>query len=242
MLFRMTSFAAMPHTVLFTRTPEPAHRQFAQSLGLQLHAMPLIKTTLHTDAGALTAALVTDQNAAVAFTSRKAVAFAAQFAEVVEILTTRHVFAVGAKTAEALANTGLHAAYPAVQTASELAMVLGAHAGKVKDVIHPAGNRRRADLEKGLQRQGIGYTPITVYDTATLHPEPDLPEALAAVVFASPSAVQAFFQQGFGELTAAPCYAIGPTTAAAVRAYGRACNMPPRPGFDTLLQLVASEL
>lgn len=125
------------------------------------------------------------------------------------------LFAVGSKTQEALQELGLDAEIPYTQDGRHLAELI-VEKGKINSVIYFHGSLSRDELTARLTEHDIEVIEIEVYRTV-INPV-FLPEKpVSAVLFYSPSAVEGFKQgQGFGaELPA--LFAIGPTTAEAIR-------------------------
>jgi len=151
------------------------------------------------------------------------------------------IFAVGSKTRDALKELGLDAKVPAIQDAEHLAELI-IEEGKIESVIYFHGNLSRHELSEGLQKHEIEVVRLEVYETAIK--EVHLPEEpVEAVLFYSPSAVKGFGRgEGFeGELP--PLFAIGSTTADALRnAAGRDVHTADEPATETLLRNVSDYL
>lgn len=125
------------------------------------------------------------------------------------------IFAVGSKTKEALEALGLEAKIPRTQDGAHLADLI-IKEGKINSVIYFHGNLSRGEVTEKLQSQDIEVIEIEVYQTRIKPVK--LPEnPVEAVLFYSPSAVEGFRKgQGFeGGLPG--LFAIGPTTAEALR-------------------------
>lgn len=125
------------------------------------------------------------------------------------------LFAVGAKTRDALRELGLDAKIPQIQDGKHLGRLIVTE-GKIKSVIYFHGNLSRDEMTNQLIEEGIEVIELEVYKTIIKSVSlPDMP--LSAILFYSPSAVQAFKKgNGFnGKLPA--LFAIGPTTAEALR-------------------------
>lgn len=88
--------------------------------------------------------------------------------------------------------------------------------GSFQKVVFFCGNQRREELPALLKEKGIEVTEVIVYETT---PTPVVTtDNFDAVLFFSPSAVQSFFEVNSIPPTTA-CFAIGPTTAAAIAEY-----------------------
>ena len=99
-------------------------------------------------------------------------------------------------------------------TASELAgKIIG---NKEKKLTFFCGNIRRQELPAKLKEKGIGLNEIQVYRTELTPVKVD--EKFDGVLFFSPSAVSSFFEKN--KLSAGvTCFAVGETTAEALREY-----------------------
>lgn len=150
------------------------------------------------------------------------------------------VYAVGRKTAGALADLGLEAVVPRRQKAAGLAERIAEDGAE--RVIWFRGNRARRELPDILAERGVEVLEVEVYKTRV---QPVyLPDRnVEGILFYSPSAVEGFAGgEGFeGELP--ELFAIGPTTAEAVReAAGREPVTADRPDTRVLLKKVSDTL
>lgn len=151
------------------------------------------------------------------------------------------IFAVGSKTKEALEALGLEAKVPATQDGSHLADLI-IEEGKINSVIYFHGNLSRGEVSAKLRKQDIEVIEIEVYRTR-IKPVSLPRNPVEAVLFYSPSAVEGFRQgQGFeGELPA--LFAIGPTTAEALRnETDSGVEIADSPDTKELLKTVADHL
>jgi uroporphyrinogen-III synthase len=83
-------------------------------------------------------------------------------------------------------------------------------------VLFPCGDRALPTVPDGLAAAGARVTRLVVYRTVPAKAlPPGIARGVGAVVFASPSAVEAFAALG-GDLAAARAVALGPTTARAL--------------------------
>lgn len=102
----------------------------------------------------------------------------------------------------------------------------------VTEIVFFCGNKRRDDLPSLLSASNVLVHEVTVYETTET---PSVTEAVDGILFFSPSAVHSFF--AMNQLTAnTVCFAIGETTAAAIREY--ATNniiTSERPGQETMM-------
>lgn len=151
------------------------------------------------------------------------------------------IFAVGSKTKEALEALGLEAKVPATQDGSHLADLI-IEEGKINSVIYFHGNLSRGEVSAKLRKQDIEVIEIEVYRTR-IKPVSLPRNPVEAVLFYSPSAVEGFRQgQGFeGDLPA--LFAIGPTTAEALRnETDSGVEIADSPDTKELLKTVADHL
>lgn len=151
------------------------------------------------------------------------------------------LFAVGAKTKEALEGLGLEAKIPRIQDGAHLADLIIAE-GKIDSVIYFHGNLSRDDMTNKLRDKGIEVVEVEVYKTI-IRPVSLPTNPVEAVLFYSPSAVEGFRQgQGFdGELP--QLFAIGPTTAEALREHtGQGIEVADTPDTKVMLKTVADYL
>ncbi|RKI70490.1 uroporphyrinogen-III synthase [Corallococcus sp. AB049A] len=135
--------------------------------------------------------------------------------------------AVGPRTARAVEGYGLKVeAEPNEGTGAALFTALRDVLGPDDDVLLPAAEEGRRELEDGLRDLGVRVTRVTAYRSAPAAVEPEalaqLKEAPPQVVlFASPRTAETFVE-GVGRepLASAKVVAIGPTTATALTQLG----------------------
>lgn len=164
----------------------------------------------------------------------------------------QRIGAVGPGTAAALEAAGARPDLIGGGDAVSLAAAFLAHPHAAGPVGLPVGDRAFAHLRDALEAGGYQVVTAIVYRTETLAaPEASRVRAAPdAVLFASPSAVTALSGTLSDDLTrslaAATFIAIGPTTAAALRATGRPCLQASAPTIEAVLaclrQLSADEL
>lgn len=151
------------------------------------------------------------------------------------------LFAVGSKTKEALEGLGLDAKIPRIQNGEHLAELI-IEEGKKDSVIYFHGNLSRDEMSDKLKDAGIEVIETEVYKTIISPVEmPNTP--VDAILFYSPSAVEGFKQgQGF-ENDLPALFAIGPTTAEALRQEtGQDIEVSDMPDTKELLKTVADFL
>lgn len=126
------------------------------------------------------------------------------------------LFAVGAKTQEALKELGLESKIPEDYDGKHLAELI-IDEGKIDSVIYFHGNLSRDEMTNQLLKKEIEVIELEVYKTVIQPVElPNKP--LNAILFYSPSAVEGFKQGSGFEQELPTLFAIGETTAAALRA------------------------
>ena len=151
-------------------------------------------------------------------------------------------FAVGPRTAEALAALGFAPQGQESGSAQELAAFIARQTFK-EPLLFLCGNRRRDVLPNRLREAGIPFEEQRVYET---HLRTDLDLTTPAVpdwlVFFSPSGIKAVRQAGAmqdAQLAAVRLAAIGPTTAQALREAGwGAAAVAGRPATDALVEAI----
>ena len=200
--------------------------------GAEVVALPLLELEPPTDARPLQAAAeLLRRFSWVAFASERAVTAlveAVRTAGTLDVLRTRKLAAVGPGTAAALSAHGLEPTLvAAVSTGEGLAeaLVPRLQAGEV--VLLPAAEQGRRALEEGLAAAGVTVERVAAYRSS---PAGSVPEGWAEVVahpprcvlFGSPRTVEAFLSLPGAEalVGVVRAVAVGPTTAAALRARG----------------------
>lgn len=167
------------------------------------------------------------------FTSKKAVKSISPKIDELEI--PRHIFAVGAKTAEKLEELGLKVSIPEEYNAATLATMM--QELDLKEVIHFCGNLKAENLAK-LLGKSVNLTSVEVYQTKlTGHKMTDLND-FNGIVFMSPSAVESFSQQN-AVSEEMKVFCIGPTTEAAANEAGmQNCITPEFSTLDSLMESI----
>jgi uroporphyrinogen-III synthase len=151
------------------------------------------------------------------------------------------LFAVGSKTRDALRELGLDAQIPKIQDGKHLAELI-LEEGKIDSVIYFHGNLSRDEMTDRLKEEGIEVIEIEVYKTI-INPV-NLPKVpISGVLFYSPSAVEGFKQgEGFHD-DLPPLFAIGPTTAKALREEtDQGIEVADQPDTEVLLRTVADHI
>ncbi|MDZ7683345.1 MAG: uroporphyrinogen-III synthase [Fodinibius sp.] len=148
------------------------------------------------------------------------------------------LFAVGSKTQQALQDLGLDAQIPRTEDSKHLAELI-IEEGKINSVIYFHGNLSRGTMTEMLKEDDIEVIELEVYETI-INPV-HLPHVdVSGVLFYSPSAVEGFARgQGF-EDELPPLFAIGPTTAKALKEQtDQHIEIAKQPDTEVLLRTVS---
>jgi len=230
--------------ILVTRPLKGQQISYARRLGLD----PLIKPALRFEFpeywDKVLREITEHRKAGWVFTSRNAVKALKELLERgLQVLNNRKIYAVGRKTRDALRELGLDAEIPRTQDSGHLANYI-LEQGEVDSVIYFRGSRSRKTLAKILQEGGVEVDEVEVYRTELN--EIDLPEkVIDAVLFYSPSAVEAYAKSGgFDDKERNPIiFAIGPTTAESLKPYTNgSVEVADEPSTEILLRNVADQL
>jgi uroporphyrinogen-III synthase len=230
--------------ILVTRPLTEEQVSYAQVLGLEPLVVPALKVEFLLSSDKILKKIDRHPDTIWVFTSKNAVEALNRIQESeVRMRDIPEVYAVGEKTGEALSKLGIEAKIPQQQDASGLVVLIENHYKTDKPaVIHWCGNRTRPELKKGLKEAGFEFISLEVYETQLK--EIKLPdEPIEAILFYSPSAVEAFrlsdgFKRELPEL-----FAIGNTTGEALSLEsGKHVYIPEEPATETLLKLVANIL
>lgn len=238
------------HNILVTRELNDQQIALAEELGLRVQIEPAIDIRYRDDWISIQDAFRDAGDVIYAFTSRNGVVGFDRFRQAGVEFPKGPVYAVGAKTAESLEEIGLDALWPERQDGVGLAEAImrdisDVYQNKDMTVFHFCGNRRRDELRQNLTKSGINVKDMVVYRTELNEMNLDLqsrkPEA---ILFYSPSAVQAFRNSGgFRSAELPELFAIGNTTAQELSIEsGMHVHISPKPDTETFLALVARTL
>ncbi len=235
--------------ILVTRELTDTQIKKAEELGLQVTIEPAIDIEFRDDWFALETILKNIKKPVFAFTSRNGVeAFNRFKSSGTKFPDDIRVYAVGNRTAAALEEYGLKPIVADQQDGTGLAK-------KITDdfladtelndatVLHFCGDKRRDEFRQYLEQSKIKVRDMVVYKTI-LKPM-NLPDINPdAILFYSPSAVQAYRESGgFISKTSAELFAIGNTTAEELSIEsGRHVHISPEPDTETLLTFTAQVL
>ena len=239
------------HNILLTRELSNDQLVLAESLGLNVVIEPAISISFRNDWVTVQSIIEKSKNVVFAFTSQNgAKGFERYRAAGVEFPNVP-IFAVAGKTANALTEMGFkNIVTPHRQDGVGLAhkiveQFLKTPELKDASVLHFCGDRRRDELRHYLMELEITIKDIVVYKTE-LNEMNLAPDNFDAVLFYSPSAVQAFRNSGgFSkkENDLPELFAIGNTTAEELSIEsGRHVHVSPEPDTDLFLKFVGRVL
>lgn len=226
--------------VLFTRTISPQSMLYAQSFGLEVSSLSFISVELYPITEDIVRFFSENCFSAWIFTSVNSAKFASELLRNDSCIKPNRIYCVGAKTASYFEEFSIPVHCPAV-----------AHAASLSDLIIEDDLEGKFCYFKGtmsleiigmrLQEAGVDYELVECYQTVLCSPDIN-PDFFDAVVFYSPSAVQAYVHAGFA-VCSPNLYALGETTAASVRSLiGRLAKVPERPDFESLVDCIVGEI
>ncbi len=228
--------------ILITRPFSGQQREYARILGLEPIEEPALEFEFPTYWDRVLSVINEHPKSDWVFTSTNGVkALEALMKSGLQVRPEVQIFAVGAKTQDALEELGLEAKIPFQQDGEHLAELI-IEEGKIDSVIYFHGNLSRGEITETLAAQNIEVIEVEVYKTI-IHPV-NLPvEPVEGILFYSPSAVEGFKQgQGFDD-ELPPLFAIGSTTAEALeKETNQSVIIADRPDTKVLLQKVATHL
>lgn len=229
--------------ILVTRSLDGQQREYARILGLNPIEHPALEFEFPDYWDRVLSVINEHLKSDWVFTSTNGVKALAQMMQGgLQVRPEVQLFAVGSKTREALQELGLDAKVPFRQDGVHLAELIADESTK-GSVIYFHGNISRDEMADSLRAENIGVIEIEVYKTR-IRPVTMPREAVEAILFYSPSAVEGFARgTGFDDAELPALFAIGPTTAAALEeASGRKATVAGRPDTKMLLQAVAKQL
>lgn len=238
--------------IVVTRASAQAHElvEALRSSGARVTSLPCIR--IEPAPGAVTAirdALTQRACNWLFFTSANAATELGKWRRQLAPVLPSSVAAIGSKTAEAVRAAGFAVHFEAKPgTAADFVAQFIDAGHKARRIFYPASANADERLETLLARHGIALIRVDLYRTVaavqTAEVEPLVQKPPDAIVFYSPSAVQAFFAalpEG-AEAKLAPTLfaAIGPTTRAALERVGARCIVAPeQPATEGLVALLA---
>jgi len=206
------------HKILITRELTDEQLQFADDLGLDVTVEPAIRFEFRKKWSSVVNSIEGAKSPIFAFTSQNGVNALEKLMEQGYTPPANVVFyAVGEKTASALQELGYTAIVPELSYGEQLGKKIAAdlkQSGLMDaSVFHFCGNRRREELRQTLEKSDINIKDLVVYKTIINQMNINGDDA-EAVLFYSPSAVEAFRKSGgFRDGNLPELFAIGHTTA-----------------------------
>lgn len=228
--------------ILITRPLDGQQREYARILGLNAIEEPALEFEFPPYWDRVLAVINEHLKSDWIFTSTNGVkALEEMINNGLQVRPEVQLFAVGAKTQEALEDLGLEAKIPFQQDGAHLAELI-IEEGKSNSVIYFHGNLSRDAMTDALLEANIEVIEAEVYKT-TINPVVLPVEEVEAILFYSPSAVEGFKRgQGF-EQELPHLFAIGPTTAEALgQETDQVVHAADKPDTKYLLQAVATHL
>jgi len=206
------------HKILITRELTDEQLQFADDLGLDVTVEPAIRFEFRKKWSSVVNSIEGAKSPIFAFTSQNGVNALEKLMEQGYTPPANVVFyAVGEKTASALQELGYTAIVPELSYGEQLGEKIAAdlkQSGLMDaSVFHFCGNRRREELRQTLEKSDINIKDLVVYKTIINQMTINGNDA-EAVLFYSPSAVEAFRKSGgFRDGNLPELFAVGHTTA-----------------------------
>ncbi len=253
------------HQILVTRPLTPEQIRFANTLNLSVNVEPAIEIRYRENWDDIQHLMKSPESSILAFTSQSGVeAFRRTLLKTGESNPNpesgtatesefdsgfgRQAYAVGDKTAEALIKIGYVPITPEQHDGTSLAKLIRDHFtaepdGTKKTVLHFCGNRRRDEFRQFLEGSEIQVRDVVVYQTVLKQMNLDL-EGIEAILFYSPSAVQAFRNSGGFNYDSLPeLFAIGQTTGRELSIEsGKPVHISPKANTKTFLTYVSQIL
>lgn len=237
------------HNILITREITDDQLELARDLGLNVLVEPAIEIDFRDNWLSVESTLKEAEMPVFVFTSQNGVEAFNRFRKAgVEFPEKMKVYAVGEKSAKQLKDLGIDAIIPKKQTGIGLAEKIISDLEGSDDlekliVLHFCGDKRRDELRQLLTKADFTVKDVVVYKTV-LNQMEFRDANYDAVLFFSPSAVQAYREGGgFRRGKHPELFAIGTTTAEELSIEsGRHVHISPKPGTESLLKFTAEIL
>lgn len=235
--------------ILVTRPLSDAQRELASGLGLDPTIVPAIKISIRENWSSIQQTVDRTENLVFVFTSKNGVKAIDKFIAHGGMLPDRApVYSVGQKTDARLTRSGFSSKTPNEQNGTGLARlilhdILAGSLSANATILHFCGNKRRDEFRQFLNDSEIEVQDIVVYKTELNNM--NLPDKeFNAILFYSPSAVQAFRKSGgFRKQSHPELFAIGTTTAEELSIEtGKHVHISPEPDTEVFLRFVAQIL
>lgn len=239
----------MPSAPLVILTQEEADNarldRYLAARGIATLSYPCIETVvLPYDGRALPGSRELEDFGVIAFTSKRSAAGLEPVRGRLKAAAPL-VACVGDATArEVDVRLGLKCAImPRKPTAAELAGAILERLSVATPLLYARGDKTTGELQTVLTAQGWDVSELIVYENRAPQIEPLALDGFAAAVFASPSAVERFFEANAGLKEAITCIAVGPVTGRSLRELGAARVFEsPRPDLAYLADAVCDAL
>ena len=237
------------HHILVTRALSEEQLTLCEKLGLDVTVEPAIQIRYRNDWTPIQDLLNSKENLVFAFTSQSAVAALQHYLQQGGQLTAPiKVYAVGKKTADAIASLGFQPILAEQPNGVGLARKITDDFLKSAElsgatVLHLCGNRRRDEFRQFLEDTEINVRDVVVYET--ILKRMDLKNLhVDGILFYSPTAVQAFRDSGgFESDLSAELFAIGHTTGEELSIEsGKHVHISPEPKTELFLPYVSQIL
>ena len=228
--------------ILVTRPLAGQQIEYARILGLNPVVEPALEFRFPEYWDEVLEKINSHPKSAWAFTSSNGVKALARLMDAgLQVRPEKQLYAVGVKTREALRELGLDAKIPRIQDGEHLGELI-TREGNIHSVIHFHGNLSRKEMSNRLIQEDIEVIRLEVYETI-IKPVSMPEKPVSAVLFCSPSAVEGFKQgQGFDDELPA-LFAIGSTTAEALRQEtDQKIEVADEPDVELLLRTAADYL
>lgn len=232
-----------PKDIVITRSLTDEQIAYTRRIGLNPLIVPAIHVDPDNDRERIVRKLDQHSPADWIFTSRNGAGVFADMLEAEEsVVLPNRIYAVGDKTAGIFQEKRLDVRTPERQDAVGLAELIIREYPEPARFVHWCGNRSRSELKVTLNRAGMELIRMEVYQTHLN--SMILPGSFGeAVLFFSPSAVEAFRKSGGFDRELPELFAIGSTTGEALGLEsGKNVHIPSKPSTEALLDLVAGFL
>lgn len=205
----------MADKILFTRNLSNKLKAYALSLDLDIYSENFIKINLLKADVLLKNKILNPKFNIWIFTSANAVKFLRENTELVNLCSSRKIYALGQKTSDALKKIGLTASLPPKANSESLAQLLFNEKQKEDDILYFSGKMRLNTLVDFFADKNMCFAEVNVYETILISPKINV-SSYKIICFCSPSAVKSFFYN-YNVLSHVKIIAIGETTAKSIR-------------------------
>lgn len=235
------------NVVLMTRELTQDHMQLADNMGLKIETASLLDyrfprpPELQSMARELNryyfnGVIVTSQNGAIGFKRLDN--------EGLNLKDKWNYYAVGEKTANKMELLlGINVHKPAQQDGSSLSELILQKQSKNSRLLYLCGNLAKEHLTNALKEQGIDVNTVEIYKTVSRRPVEFPGTKYGAVAFYSPSAVDAFDNNGGFELDVDKYFAIGPVTAEHLKSStDKPVIVADEPSTESIIEAISNSL